>query len=507
MSIPILRPYQEHDAEQLRVGFKQFNAGILCQPTGSGKGTLSAWMVHRVTSSGRRVLFTVYGQPLVEDQYERVTSLGVEAGMIMGSGKSSTRKPWLPAQVASISTLHKREHLPKADLVIVDECQDSTSRTYRKVLDRYVKMGAKVLGLSGTPVGPGGVGLGRKAGGIFDFMVVGPSVKELIRDKYLVSCRLYSFDCDSLKGVKKKGDDYDQSALSALAAANADRVGDIVGNWKQYSPDRKTVSFGVDKADATRIKEQFSIEGINAVTVFDDTNSEERKRIWLDYDRGDLRVISSVNVIGRGWDHSIAKCVIDASATLSVQKALQRWGRCSRPHRGYDDFILLDMSGNYYRHGRYEADRNWNLEGEPIKATGDGLPDYRIKKCPKCRFPFRLGPRQCPRCGLIIPLKEREVMEANGHLKLIDIEEERKEQREREQKEQKQEAVDIWASRATDEEKMKKLDQWKKQAREKGWSSRWAYQVFKRTFGHDVGKVVAPPPPEMRRILNDWNNL
>ena len=171
MSVPVLRPYQERDAEQLRVGFKRFNAGILCQATGSGKGTLSAWMVHRVTQAGRRVLFTVYGQPLVIDQHERDTALGVEAGMIMGSGKASSRKPWLPAQVASISTLWRREHLPKADLVIVDECQDVTSKTYRSVQDKYAASGAKILGLSATPLGPNGIGLGRVAGGIFNFMV------------------------------------------------------------------------------------------------------------------------------------------------------------------------------------------------------------------------------------------------------------------------------------------------------------------------------------------------
>ena len=52
VSVPVLRPYQERDTEQLRVGFKRFNAGILCQATGSGKGTLSAWMVRRVTQGG-----------------------------------------------------------------------------------------------------------------------------------------------------------------------------------------------------------------------------------------------------------------------------------------------------------------------------------------------------------------------------------------------------------------------------------------------------------------------
>ncbi len=507
--IPTLRPYQEYDAEQLRIGFKQFNAGILCQPTGSGKGTLAAWMVHRVVQGGRRVLFMVYGNPIVEDAFERVTSLGVDAGMIMGSGKSENRKPWCAAQVASVPTLHKREHIPSASLVIVDECQDATSKSFRSVLDRYIAAGAKILGLSATPLGPNGVGLGKSSGGVFEFMVTGPSVRRLIKDQYLVGCRLYSFDCDSLKGIKKKGDDYDQNALAALAAANAHRVGDIVENWQLYSPDRKTVSFGVDKADATRIKEQFSVSGINSTTVFDDTSPDERRRIWMDYERGDLRVISSVAVVGRGWDKPITKCVIDGAASLSVQKVLQRWGRGSRPYGDFRDFILLDFAGNYHRHGRYEADRNWSLEGGDIKVSNDGEPDYRIKTCPKCRLPFKFGPKECPRCGHSIPIKEREVREANGHLNFIDLEDEAAEKKQERQAEQKKESIQNWAARATDEEKLAKLDEWKRVAKEKKYSRGWAYATFVRVFNCEPPRRrdVAPSPPEVREALQRWDEL
>ena len=510
MSEPVLRQYQIDDIEKLREGFKQYSAGILCQPTGSGKGHVASYMVHRAQSFGHRILFVVFGQPLVLDMLDRVTDLGIEAGMIMGSGKSATRKPWLPTQVASISTLWRRQHLPKASLVICDEVQDCTSRTYQLVLRKYIESGAKILGMSGTPIGPNGIGLGKKAGGIFEFMVTGPSVKKLVRDGFLVSCKLYCFDVDSLKGIKKKGDDYDQNALAALAAANAHRVGDIVGNWKQYASDRKTASFGIDKADATRIKEQFSVSGINATTVFDDTPAAQRLRIWDDLARGDLRVVSSVNVIGRGWNVPACKCVIDAAPTLSIQKALQRWGRGSRPFEDFKDFILLDMAGNYHQHGRYEADRIWTLEGGDVKTFNDGEPDFRIKRCSKCGHQFKLGPKACPRCGHVIPIKEREVREANGHLKLIDIEEEQQVAREQERKEDKRDAIADWASRATDEQKLKKLEEWKAKAKKEGYSIGWAFNTFRRTFNCEPPRIPRddrPTPPEIRDTLNKWSEL
>ena len=67
-------------------------------------------------------------------------------------------------------------------------------------------------------------------------------------------------------------------ALSALAAANADRVGDIVGNWKAVCLlTARPLHLALTRPDATRIKEQFSVNGINAVTVFDDTSPGRAK--------------------------------------------------------------------------------------------------------------------------------------------------------------------------------------------------------------------------------------
>jgi DNA repair protein RadD len=508
MTRPTLRQYQRDNLNEVYEKHKTMQAGIWCLATGGGKGTGASAVIHHEESIGHRVLFLVYGQLLVQDQFERVTNLGIDAGMITGSSKAENRKPWCSTQIASISTLHKRKVLPKCDLLICDEIQDSTSKTFRSVINRYLADGVKLLGLSATPIGPNGVGLGRKAGGVFDFMVTGPSVKKLIKDEYLVSCRLYCFDSDSLKGIKKKGDDYDRSALAALAAADVHRVGSIVENWKLYASDRKTAAFGVDKADAMRIKEQFSIQGINATTIFDDTSAEDRKQMWEDFDHGDLRVVSAVNVIGRGVDHPILKCVIDGAGSLSVQRVLQRWGRGSRPHRGYDNFVLLDFCGNYLRHGRYEADRTWSLEGGQPKTFNDGEPDFRIRTCQKCRLPFKLGPKACPRCGTVIQIKEREVREIDGRLRLIDTEEEAAEIKREQQQEQKAVAIENWKSHLTDEQKLAKLDEWKNKARDNGYSAGWAYSTYRRTFnGEDPPKMKAPPPPEISKTLNDWNNL
>ena len=72
---------------------------------------------------------------------------------------------------------------------------------------------------------------------------------------------------------------------------------------------------------------------------------------------------------------------------------------------------------------------------------------------------------------------------------------------------QKQESIASWASRATDEQKLAKLDRWKKQAREKGFKLSWAYGTYRRCFGEDPPKVKTPPPPDMREILNRWDEL
>ena len=93
-------------------------------------------------------------------------------------------------QVASVQTIVKRLNYFTAlnwspDVIIVDESHHATAGSWRKVIDHFPE--AKILGVTATPIRSDGQGLGRKCGGMFDELVEGPTVAELIE-----ACLLYT---------------------------------------------------------------------------------------------------------------------------------------------------------------------------------------------------------------------------------------------------------------------------------------------------------------------------
>src|ERR1019366_7074365 len=124
----ILRDYQEHDLADLRAAFRTHRAVLLVQPTGAGKGTLASFIVQSAVSRGNRVLFLVNRRNLVHDFAKRLNGLGIEHGVIMGN--DPRRRPDLSTHVASIDTLHRRDAVPPADLLVIDETRFAVSPTW-----------------------------------------------------------------------------------------------------------------------------------------------------------------------------------------------------------------------------------------------------------------------------------------------------------------------------------------------------------------------------------------
>jgi DNA repair protein RadD len=222
----VLRDYQERDLGAVRAAFRQHRSVLLVEPTGAGKGTSASYIVQSATAKGRRTLFTVNRRALVHDMAGRLERLGIRFGVVMGN--DARRAPECPVQVASIDTLRRRENLPPADLIVVDEAHGAVSPGYRAVLDRYPQ--ARILGLTATPVRLDGRGLGE----MFEAMVVGPSVAELISQGWLVPSVTFAGPAPKLTGVDSTAGDYNQKQLAEVCDRK-NLVGDIVTTRKRLA--------------------------------------------------------------------------------------------------------------------------------------------------------------------------------------------------------------------------------------------------------------------------------
>ncbi len=437
----VLRPYQEKILHDLRAALRTHRSALVCAPPGAGKGSLIAYMVNSAVERGKRVIFCVRGRALVQDMHERVAKLGVEHGVLMGGRR---RERWHPVQVASVDTLHRMEHKPPCDLLILDEARHFSCASGRKVLDEYPL--AKVVGADGTPALIDGRGLGVSCGGIFEAMVMGPTEQELIDLGFLVPSIPIGIETPpDVSKVGKTGGDFNQKEL-AVACDKVKLVGDLVQHWQKYANGMKTVAFGVDQAHAKHITEEFQRAGIEWAYVDASTPDAERADIWQRLDHGTLMGFSNVMIAGVGWDHPIIRCVLCARPTTSLPLWRQMIGRASRPYPGKKAWVLLDHAGNLQRPGLYpysffETPPVWTLDGPAPRPGNDEEKAIPVATCkrpvpvPMTGVPksftgpvangfllpsfhtFRAGPKQCPYCGLPLIVEERKVQVASGDLK------------------------------------------------------------------------------------------
>ena len=122
----VIRDYQAKAIELLRLSIASGKKRPILQlATGSGKTFIGCSIVDNAVNKGKSVLWLAPRRELIYQTVESMFKFGIHAGIIMAGEK---RRMMADVQVASFDTLHSRiirnnvMELPKADLLVVDEC-------------------------------------------------------------------------------------------------------------------------------------------------------------------------------------------------------------------------------------------------------------------------------------------------------------------------------------------------------------------------------------------------
>jgi len=445
----------------------------------SGKTICAGHILSCVAERQRHGLFLADRLELIDQASRKLDEFGLDHGVIMAD--HWRRRPHLPVQVASVPTLHRRDHRPPADLVLADEAHKSLSPSYRAILDHYRSTGATVIGLTATPFLYDGRGLGD----FYREMVVVAQTHELIEQGYLVPIETFTpadpkhagISLAELAGVSIRRGDYDQVELAAVIDKPA-LVGDIVKTWFRLALGRTTVVFCVSKKHARNVVEEFTAAGVSAGYLDDSTPIPERRAMQARIASGEVTVIVNVGVLALGWDMPRVSCVVMARPTLSKALYLQQVGRGSRPYPGKTSLIVLDHAGNCWRHGLPEEPQEFSLKTSPRRRA---LMD-RVASLRQCPFPCgSMSPstaKVCRRCGQPFPARERELVFRSGELVSADGTVAPKQ-------------TSTWATNVEPREMVRLLAKWIQIGRMKGYAPGYAFVVFKNSFG-------ASPDPGLR---------
>lgn len=358
-----------------------------------------AWMSAQSKNNGCRVMFVVHRQELIEQSSDTFRSMGISHGIIAAGYPMVLAEP---IQIASVQTVTRRvSKIPAPGLIILDEAHHATAGTWRKLLEAFPE--ALVVGLTATPARLGGQGLRD----IFESLVIGPSVKELIEWGNLAPYKYYAPPVSaSLDNIKVRYGEFDRTAV-ALAMDKSEIIGDIIAQYQKRAAGMQAVCYCVSRDHSEHTAAMFRQAGIQALHIDGETKEVARTAAINDFKAGKIKVLCNVDLISEGFDVPAMEAVILARPTQSLALYIQQAMRAMRPDRNNPGkvAVIIDHVGNVYRHGLPDEDREWSLEGKKKKP---GAPrEFLLKQCPKCYQCHRPGPI-CSICGHVYPVAERE---------------------------------------------------------------------------------------------------
>ncbi|MNZ37825.1 ATP-dependent RNA helicase SrmB [compost metagenome] len=340
------------------------------------------------------------------------------------------------------------------------------------------------LGVTATPERPDGQGLGEHASGIYEAMVVGPGMRELIDDGYLCPYQVWTvpFQVDYSAVQVGSSGEYVHARLVAAEDTDKKLVGKIVETYCARIPGKRAICFVSSVKKAEEVAEQFRQAGVPALAVDGKSHSSVREKACADLAAGKLLVLVNCDLIGEGVDVPAVEAVIMGTRTASFIRFTQWWGRMLRlaltaeERAGYDELdsagrrariagsakpfgVVIDHGGNLIEHNGPPDMRMlpWSLDDRERRGSGpsDAMP-YRV--CPNpgmellqmdwtevraagmsdadllgaglatqrdlpCAIPYSRVHPACPACGY---LPERQVRrspeEVDGEMQLLDAE-------------------------------------------------------------------------------------
>lgn len=410
-----LRPYQEKLINDCRAAFKSGRKSVLLvAPTGSGKTICFAYFASRVTENKKRTLILAHRSELLDQISTALTGFGVRHSFI-APGRPYFRNN--PVHVASVFCVTRRlSQIEAPDIIIVDEAHHAISgSTWSKVLDAFPK--ALRIGVTATPLRLSGEGLDD----IFDDLVVGPTVQELIDGGSLAKYRVFAPSTIQTDSMHIRGGDFVKSELES-AVDKPSITGNAINEYRKLAHGKRALAFCVSIDHAKHVAGEFTVAGYRAWSVDGKMDRTLRKQIVDDYKSGKLDVLTSCDLISEGFDLPAIEVAIMLRPTASLGLWLQQCGRALRPHPGKDYALILDHAGNTERHGLPCQDREWSLGGVESHNKNGSEASVSVRICPKCFGASRSAIPICTYCGHVFEIKPREVEQKEGELSEVDLE-------------------------------------------------------------------------------------
>lgn len=436
-----LRPYQLKTKQDILNAWNMGAKNVLSVlPTGAGKTVTFSDIIHDHKGAScaiahRQELVSQISLALARDKVRhRIigprNTVKLCVNLHMQELGVSYYDPSAACAVAGVDTLVKRKRelsawLKSVTLWVQDEAhhvlKDNKWGTAATMFPN-----AKGLGVTATPLRADGKGLGRDFDGLFDVLLEGPGMRDLINMGYLTDYRIFAPESflimDEKEDVGKSGDFKQHAVIKKFRQAKNKIIGDVVDQYIKHANGKLGITFVPDVEDAIDTATAFTARGIPAAVVSAKTPDVERINILRKFKNRELLQLVNVDLFGEGFDLPAIEVVSMARPTQSYALFVQQFGRALRLmidkviSRNWDSYtdekrreliassskpnaIIIDHVGNVERHGLPDAPRVWSLERRDKRGRSDVSDVIPTKSCPACTFVYERIINHCPDCG------------------------------------------------------------------------------------------------------------
>jgi superfamily II DNA or RNA helicase len=336
------RQWQEDCMAAIYEGVKLNSKILVSAATGVGKGSVIAALAVRESYNGKRLLFLVHRDELLDDIMGRVKV--VRPGLSIGKVKGKLSQLHSQIVFASVQSLRgtRLECLGHFDFVITDEAHHATAPSYMDIYRQIEKVNPhwKHIGFTATPFRYGGSGKTSGLGAAFEHLVYEYPLHKAISDGALCQIR----------GVAVET----QLDLGAIDTSNTDLLSKIVDTdsrnkivaekYIELSNNKQAIFFAVTIAHAARLAQELTKLGVVAESVwgFDPNRAEKIAR----YKSGETKALCNCELLTEGFDAPQTEAVVLVRPTGSIGLYSQMVGRVTRLSPGKTEGLVIDFVGN-----------------------------------------------------------------------------------------------------------------------------------------------------------------
>lgn len=420
----MLRDYQARAVSDLRDG------DLLVSPTGTGKSVMLGEIATREAAEGGLVLAVAHTRELI--------------GQLSSTFRAAFLTPELNVLVRTVQELRNQPPIEGVTMLLWDEAHHCMGDDWARLrTEQYPR--AKLIGATATPQR----GDGRGLGAFFKRIIETISVREATARGFLVPATV-------LRPERFLGP--------------GELAQDPVDAYLAHARGKKAIAFFSSVEQAIEATCRFR-DHVPSACVWGEMPADERRAKVAAFARGELLVLTSVDVLTEGFDVPDVEVCILARGFGTRARYVQAVGRVLRPAVGKDSALVLDLRGVSHEHGEPDEPCTYHLDGLGIRRPSDG-PDVRF--CPVCGAATKRS--ACEACGYSGELRRRKP-------RILGL------------------ALDRFARVRLDDDdaRAKRLSRWLKECWAKGWKDGRALHRYKAAYGDWAPSSLVKRAREMAR--------